>query len=64
MTIKNRIRKLEQQPDQQDPFVKAYIEMMRAERIRLLDDPEALDRIRNEALIADGYEPLPPRKTP
>lgn len=57
MTIKNRILKLEQSGEQQEPLVggrtQAEWQRIRAERIRLLNDPEALDRMRLEALTED-----------
>lgn len=56
MTLKKRIDKLEQRADDQDSFGKMYVEWLRAERIRLLNDPEALDRIRLQALREDCGE--------
>lgn len=56
MTIKHRIRKLEQRGEQ-EPLIggrtQAEWEWMRAERTRLLNDAEALERIRQEALRED-----------
>lgn len=56
MKLENRIRKLEQRDDDQDSFGKMYVEWLRAERIRLLNDPEALDRLREQALREDCGE--------
>lgn len=56
MNARIRTRKLEQRADDQSPFVKAYLEMLRAERIQLLNDPEVFDRTRVEALREDDPE--------
>lgn len=64
MTLENRIEKLEHQkePRSRGRLTEAEWAWIRAERIRLLNDPKALDRLRNDALRADGLEPLPPRR--
>lgn len=57
MSIENRIRKLEQRAERQEPLIGGRTqdewERIRAERIRLLNDPDALDRIREQALRDD-----------
>lgn len=60
MTMRNRIRKLEHRPDEQEPLIggrtQAEWDLIRAERIRLLNDPEALDRLEEQALREDCGE--------
>lgn len=57
MTIKGRIRKLEQRGEQQPPLIggrtQAEWKWIRAERMRLFNDPEALERLRQEAFRED-----------
>lgn len=56
MTLKNRIDKLEQRADDQGSFGNRYAEWLRAERIRLLNDREAIERLQLEALREDDPE--------
>lgn len=57
MTIKNRLRKLEQIAEQREPLIggrkQAEWELIRAKRIRLLNDPETLERLREQAIRLD-----------
>ena len=64
MTIKIRLRKLEQRADQHALSAEKMpcFEWLRTERIRLLNDPDYIERRRQEAMRRDALRDGQPRR--